>query len=246
MFVNHPKMQTCVNGYLINTGDQLVLVDTGGARLDRPNLGRLAENLKASGYRPEQVDMVLITHFHGDHVGGLLNADNSLVFPKADVRLSQTEADYWTAQENADKAPESRKPTFKMARDLAATLTAAGKWKPFIAGDEVAPGIKSMAVPGHTPGHSAYLVDSDGQRLVLWGDLVHSYAVQFTKPGVTIDFDSDQTQAAITRLRLFQQLAADKTLVGGAHLPFPGLGHVRADGSASYGWVPVEFGPVNF
>lgn len=243
-FVEHPKMQTSVNGYLINTGDKLVLVDTGGARLNRPTMGKLADNLKASGYRPEQVDTVLITHFHGDHVGGLLNADGAPVFPKAEVRMSKTEADFWTSQDNADKAAEGRKPTFKMARDLAAALSAAGKWKPFAYGEEVAPGIKAMAIPGHTPGHSAYAVNSEGQQLVLWGDLVHSYAVQFTKPGVTIDFDSDQPQAAASRAKLFQQLAADRALVGGAHLPFPGLGHVRADSDGSYAWIPAEFGPV--
>jgi glyoxylase-like metal-dependent hydrolase (beta-lactamase superfamily II) len=243
MFANYPKMQTGVNAFLINTGSKLVLVDTGAAKLFGPTLGQVVENIKASGYSPEQVDVVLITHLHADHFGGLIGADGKPVFPKAEVRVSKTDADYWLSTDVAAKAPADKQGFFKLARDASAPLIAAGKWKPFVEGDELVPGFKAVPTPGHTPGHTAYLLESDGQQLLLWGDLVHSTAVQFAKPDVTIEFDTDQKKAAESRRKVFKQTAADKTLVAGAHLPFPGLGHVRAEGKG-YAWVPVEFTPI--
>lgn len=244
MFANYPKMQTGVNAFLINTGDKLVLVDTGAAKLFGPTLGQVLENLKASGYRPEQVDAVLITHLHADHFGGLVGADGQPVFPNAQAWVPKADADFWLSPEIAAKVPADKQMFFKLARDVAAPLIAAGKWKTFSEGDALAGGFKAVPSPGHTPGHTAYQLDSDGQRLLLWGDLMHNAAVQFANPDVTIEFDVDQKQAAASRRKLYKMTATDKSLVAGAHLPFPGLGHVRAEAKGSYAWVPVEFGPV--
>jgi len=244
MFVGNPKMQTAVNAYLINTGKQLVLVDAGAAKLFGPSLGYVLENMKAAGYDPAQVDTVVITHLHGDHMGGLNDANGKPVFPNAKVMVPQADHDFWLSQAVADKAPEGMQPFFKMARDTAEPYQAAGRWFPFADGAELAPGIRAVAANGHTPGHTAYAVESDGRKLLIWGDLVHAHAVQFAKPGVSIEFDVDQKKAIATRRALMQSTAASRTLVAGMHLPFPGIGHVRAEGKGSYAWVPIEFSPL--
>lgn len=244
MFVGNPKMQTAVNAYLINTGSNLVLVDAGAAKLFGPSLGHVLENMKAAGYEPSQVDTVVITHLHGDHMGGLNDANGQPLFPKATVLVSQEDNDFWLSQKNTDDAPTERQPFFKMARDSAAPYLASGQWKTFTEGSILAPGIEAVKANGHTPGHTAYAVESEGHKLLIWGDLVHAHAVQFARPGVSIEFDIDQIQAIATRKSIMKAMAASKSLVAGMHLPFPGLGHVRAEGKGRYSWVPIEFGPM--
>lgn len=243
-FMAHPKMPTSVNAYLVNTGQALILVDAGSGALFGPAHGKLPGNLKAAGYAPEDLDMVVLTHLHGDHMGGLVTAEGKPVFPKAQVLVAKAENDYWLSEDNARAAPEGRKRFFEMAGKIAAALSASGQWRTFEGEAELAPGLRAVAAPGHTPGHTAYAVESDGQRLVIWGDLIHAHAVQFARPGVTIGFDSDQKMAAATRLGLMRTVAADKTLVAGMHLPFPGFGHVRSDGPDVFAWVPLEYAPL--
>jgi glyoxylase-like metal-dependent hydrolase (beta-lactamase superfamily II) len=242
MFVGNPKMQTAVNAYLINTGDHLVLVDTGAAKLFGPSLGYLLQNMKAAGYEPAQVDMVIITHLHPDHMGGLNDAGGQPLFPKAKVLVSQADNDFWLSQKIAAGAPTKNQQYFKMARDIAAPYLASGQWKTFSEGSVLVPGIQAVKANGHTPGHTAYAVESEGKKLLIWGDLVHAHAVQFARPGVSIEFDIDQKKAIATRRSIMKAMAASKSLVAGMHLPFPGIGHVRADGKGRYSWVPIEFG----
>ncbi|MBK7354967.1 MBL fold metallo-hydrolase [Propionivibrio sp.] len=244
MFVGNPKMQTAVNAYLINTGSHLVLVDTGAAKLFGPSLGYVLQNMKASGYEPEQVDTVIITHLHADHIGGLNDASGKPLFTKAKVLVAQADGDYWLSQKVADGAPTEVQPFFKMARDSAAPYLASGQWNTFTPGSVLVPGIVAVKANGHTPGHTAFAVESEGQKLLIWGDLVHAHAVQFARPGVSIEFDVDQKQAIATRRGIMKDVAASKSLVAGMHLPFPGIGHVRADGKGRYSWVPIEFAPM--
>lgn len=244
MFVGNPKMQTAVNAYLINTGEHLVLVDTGAGKLFGPSLGHVLQNMKAAGYEPSQVDTVLITHMHPDHIGGLDDANGQPLFPKARILVSQAESDFWLSQKEADAAPAKIKSRFKMARDIAAPYLATGRWKTFREGSVLVPGIQAAQAYGHTPGHTAYAVESEGQKLLIWGDLVHAHAVQFARPGVSIDFDINQKQAIATRRRIMEAVAVSKSLVAGMHLPFPGIGHVRPDGKGRYSWVPIEFAPL--
>jgi glyoxylase-like metal-dependent hydrolase (beta-lactamase superfamily II) len=234
---------TSVNGFLINTGSTLVLVDTGGGALFGEGIGNLVANLKASGYTPDQVDLILITHMHGDHVGGLV-ADGQIVFPNATVRADQHDADYWLSQANMDKAPEAMKRFFQGAMASMNPYVAAGKFKPFDGDTQIIPGIKAMAARGHTPGHTIYAIESNGQKLVLWGDLMHVAAVQFVEPQVTIKFDSDSKAAAVQRKKDYADAAKGRYLVAGAHLTFPGIGHIRAQGKG-YAWVPVDYTPVH-
>ncbi|EKD35834.1 MAG: hypothetical protein ACD_75C01761G0005 [uncultured bacterium] len=245
MFVGNPKMQTAVNAYLINTGDHLVLVDTGAAKLFGPSLGYVLQNMKASGYDPAQVDTVVITHMHPDHIGGLDDAGGQPLFPKAQIMVSQVDSDFWLSEKTADEAPTDVQPFFKMARDSAAPYLASGQWKTFSAGSVLVPGIEAVKANGHTPGHTAYAVESEGQKLLIWGDLVHAHAVQFARPGVSIEFDIDQKQAIATRRSIMKAMAASKSLVAGMHLPFPGIGHVRAEGKGKYSWVPIELRAQN-
>ena len=237
-FLKSP-VETSVNAYLINTGTKLVLVDTGAAGLFGPTLGRLAESLKSAGYQAEQVDEIYITHMHPDHVGGLM-AGEKMAFPNAVVRADKRDADFWLSQANLDNAPAEGKGFFQGAMASLNPYVAAGKFKPFDGNTELAPGIKAMAAPGHTPGHSLYVVESGGRKLVLWGDLMHVAAVQFAEPSVTIAFDTDSKNAAVQRKRAYAEAAKQGYLVGSAHLSFPGLGHLRAEGKG-YTFVPVNY-----
>jgi glyoxylase-like metal-dependent hydrolase (beta-lactamase superfamily II) len=237
-FLKDP-VETSVNGFLINTGSKLVLVDTGTGTLFGPTLGKLLSNLKASGYRPEQVDEVYITHMHDDHVGGL-SADGKRVFPNAIVRAAQQEADFWLSKARMDAAPQDRKDAFQSAMNMLSPYVSAGKFKPFTGDTELGPGVRAAAAPGHTAGHTMYVVESKGQTLVLWGDLMHAAAVQFADPAVTIQYDMDSGMAALQRKKVFADAAEKRYWVAGAHLSFPGIGHLRTAGSG-YAFVPVNY-----
>lgn len=232
-------LETSTNAFLINTGAKLVLVDTGAGAYFGPTLGKLAANLKAAGYRPEQVDEIYITHLHPDHVGGLAEHGQRL-FPNAIVRAAKADSDYWMSQANAGKAPGDKKGFFEPAMQSLAPYVQAGKFTPIERDGELAPGISAMAAPGHTPGHTVYLVQSRGRKLLLIGDLVHVAAVQMDHPEVTIGFDSDAKAAYTARRTFFDAANKDGELVGGAHLQFPGLGHLVGQGNG-YRWVPVNY-----
>nr|ABD92795.1 mpd [Sphingomonas sp. Dsp-2] len=256
-------LETSVTGYLVNTGSKLVLVDTGAAGLFGPTLGRLAANLKAAGYQPEQVDEIYITHMHPDHVGGLMVGEQ-LAFPNAVVRADQKEADFWLSQTNLDKAPDDEskgifkgamaslnpyvkagsKGIFKGAMASLNPYVKAGKFKPFSGNTDLVPGIKALASHGHTPGHTTYVVESQGQKLALLGDLIIVAAVQFDDPSVTIQLDSDSKSAAVERKKAFADAAKGGYLIAATHLSFPGIGHIRAEGKG-YRFVPVNYSVVN-
>ena len=235
----HGPLETSVNAYLVNTGTRLVLVDAGAGTLFGPTLGKLLASLQAAGYKPEQVDDVFLTHMHPDHVGGL-SANGQRVFPNATLHADKRDSDFWLSQANLDKAPDAMKGFFQGAMASVNPYVAAGKYQPFEADGEPVPGIRTIASPGHTAGHTSYLVESKGQQLLVVGDLVHVAAVQFADPGVTIAFDTDAKPAAASRETVFKLAAKDGALVGAAHLQFPGLGHLRAAGK-SWQWVPSNY-----
>ncbi len=232
-------VETSVNAFLINTGSKLVLVDAGSGTLFGPTLGKLGANLRAAGYQPEQIDEIYITHMHADHVGGL-SADGKALFPKAIVRADQREADYWLSQKNLDAAPAEAKDFFRGAMASMQPYVESGRFQPFDGDTELAPGIRAVAARGHTPGHAVYVVESEGRKLVLWGDLMHVAAVQFPDPSVTIQFDVDSKAAAVQRRKAFAAAARQGLWVGASHLSFPGLGHLRPDGKG-YDWIPANY-----
>lgn len=244
MFAGYPVMQGTVNAYLVNTGANLVLVDAGGSKSFNPNLGHLLDNLAAAGYTPEQVDTVLLTHMHPDHTGALTDGAGKPLFPNAQIFTSQAESDFWLSVEVQKKSPEAMQPMFKSAQAVAAPYKANGRWQTLADGATPVPGITVLAAPGHTPGHSVYEVSSEGQTLLIWGDIVHVHSVQFASPTTAIAFDVDQKMAVETRLAIMNKAASGKLLVAGMHLPFPGIGHVRMDTETSYAWVPLEYAPL--
>jgi glyoxylase-like metal-dependent hydrolase (beta-lactamase superfamily II) len=227
------------NAFLVNTGTKLVLIDTGAGSGMGATTGKVLTNMKAAGYKPEQVDEIYITHMHGDHIGGL-TADGKRVFPNAVVRAAQAEGDYWLSNAKMDAAPADKKDGFKNAMAMLNPYVTAGKYKPFIGDMELVPGIHSMAAAGHTPGHTVYVVESKGEKLILWGDVMHVAAVQFPDPSVSIGFDYDVAAAKGSRAKVFADAAASGAMVGGAHLPFPALGHLRKAGTG-YEFVPVNY-----
>lgn len=238
-------IQSPINGYLIHTGDHLVLIDAGAGRLfhqdGKPDMqGNLVANLKASGYRPEQVDTIVVTHLHGDHTGGL-SANGKAVFPKAKVYANRIDHEYWLSEQTAAAAPVERQIFFTMAMQSTRPYLNNNQWTPIESGEEIVPGIKAVSAFGHTPGHTAFEITSEGERLLVWGDIIHSHAVQFSHPEVSIEYDSDTEKAKSTRMEFLQKVAEEDELVAGMHLPFPGIGHVRIDDYGKYRWIPVEY-----
>lgn len=238
-----PGVQTAVTAYLVHTGDRLVLIDAGAAACFGPTLGNIPDNLRAAGYKPEDVDMVLLTHMHPDHLCGLLTTDQQPAFPNAQIWAAREDADHWLSAEVATAAPEGAQGMFKLAQQAVAPYQAANRFQTFAPGDTLTAGIRVLPTPGHTPGHTSYLLESGDQTLLVWGDIVHSHAVQFRHPEVAIEFDSNKEQAIATRKAVFEQASREGWGVAGAHLPFPGLGHIRAE-AGHYAWVPLPYAPL--
>src|SRR5258707_3685780 len=229
-------------GFLVNTGKQLILVDAGaGTWWGGAALGRLAGSLRSAGYTPEEVDIVLVTHLHSDHVGGLTTQGGKRVFPNADVYVAKAASDFWLSPEIAAKAPKDAQPFFQSAQDIAAPYIKAGKWHTFSCSEPIVDGMRLVPLPGHTPGHTGYEFSSKGQKILFWGDIIHAQRVQLQHPEVTAIFDIDQTAAAATRNQLLAKLAREDVLIAAPHTSlFPALGRLRKDGSG-YSWVPVVF-----
>jgi len=233
-----------VNAYLINTGEKLILIDsgTGPSGMFGPTLGQVLKNLAASGYSPEQVDEVYFTHMHPDHIGGLLTPAGA-AFPNAVLRLDRRELAYWTDAEQAKKTPEGLRPFFSFAEAALKPYIDAGRIKPFDGNTQLAPGIQAISAVGHTLGHTTYNIESDGKRMMVWGDIMHVGAIQFAQPQVTIAFDTDSPAAAKARAIVFAKAADDRVIVAAAHQPFPGIGHLRHVGTG-YEFVPLPYGGV--
>lgn len=233
--------ESSMNQFLVNTGGRLVLVDAGAGTFFGPTLGRTLASLRAAGYTPEQVDDVVITHMHLDHTGGLVH-DGERSFPNATVHIARAEHDFWMQPANASKVPEGVRQSFAVAREALQPYSDAGKLVTFDGEAVIAPGVRAIRLPGHTVGHTGYAIESRGETLLAWGDVVHAAAIQFADPSVRIVWDSDGQAARRERDAVLAQAAKEGFIVAGAHLPFPGLGHVtRAADGKGYVFVPVTY-----
>ncbi|WP_263264759.1 MBL fold metallo-hydrolase [Pseudomonas sp. RIT-PI-S] len=240
--VDPARMRTHFNTFLVNTGSHLILVDTGAGQCIGETAGSLVGNLRAAGYEPEQVDTILLTHLHLDHVCGLVDGQGAALFNQAKVYVEQAEADYWLSSANMAKAPAAARELFEIAQRSVAPYKAAGRLQTFVPPAAPVPEVQTQLEAGHTPGSTTYRFTSAGHSIVFIGDLVHSLAVQFEHPEVGIHFDSNSPQAIATRRAVFGGLADGDAWVGAAHLPFPGLGHISRHGKV-FEWVPALYGP---
>ena len=228
-----------LNTVVVNTGDKMVLIDTGTGGKFQSTSGHVIENLAAAGYSPDQVDLIVFTHFHPDHLWGISDRTNGkLLFPNAQFVGTDVEHGFWAAPGLSGKMPAEMK---AMVDATQANLALLGqRFSPVKAGAELAPGIHSVDTPGHTPGHTSVLLSSGSDTLLLTGDVIHNAAISLQHPDWPIGFDMDPTLAGKTRAAFLDRVAADKTLVASYHLPFPGVGHIVRD-AGTYRWVPVEW-----
>jgi glyoxylase-like metal-dependent hydrolase (beta-lactamase superfamily II) len=233
-FLPPTMMEIQFNPVLVNTGQQLVLFDSGNGIARRPNAGNLLQLLQAAGYDAGQVDVVVITHMHPDHIGGLME-EGKVAYPNARYVTGSTEYEFWSKDDRLSG------PTEKAARLVQSNVVPLADQITFI-GDqaEVVPGINGIDAFGHTPGHMAYLIESGGRQLLIWGDAANHYVMSVQRPDWHVSFDADKEAAAATRRRLFDQAATDRIPVSGYHMPFPAVGYIEKSGS-DYRWVPASY-----
>jgi glyoxylase-like metal-dependent hydrolase (beta-lactamase superfamily II) len=226
----HPFIPT-----LVNTGKELVLFDAGfGAMRRADGAGLLRARMAEAGYRPEDVDIVVLTHGHPDHVAGLIEGGEP-AFPNARYVLSAAEFDFWQRGENIREARKATRELF-----VKTVVPLANKMSFIKPSDDVVTGIRAIDASGHSPGMLAFHVESNGRAVLIWADTALQYVMSLQRPEWQVDVDDDKDKAVATRKRIYDMVATDKLCAIGFHMPFPGNGYVdRFQGS--YRWVPASY-----
>jgi glyoxylase-like metal-dependent hydrolase (beta-lactamase superfamily II) len=243
------KATNWYNPMVINTGSKLVAIDVGGGHVasqqSKGTLGQFQANLAAASIDKNAIDVVILSHLHGDHINGLLDAENKLVFPNAELLLPTVDINYWMDDSNASRVPDPVKPQFgNVKRVLGALKAANAKTTQYEGNKELVPGITSMHNPGHTPGHHSFTISSGAARIIHQVDVTAGNGVLFArKPNWYFLFDVDGPLAEQTRHKFYDMVITDKIRVQGFHLPFPAVGFIEKDG-AGYRWVPDTWSPV--
>jgi glyoxylase-like metal-dependent hydrolase (beta-lactamase superfamily II) len=227
-----------INTILVNTGGKLVLIDAGcGVDKFQNTNGRLLGHLASAGYAPGDIDMILFTHFHFDHLWGISDSKNaSLLFPSAEFIASEAEVAFWSDPGLPGKVPAKQQPLVTQTN----LKLASPRLRQIKAGAEVAPGVTTFDTAGHTPGHMSVHISSGREEMLLTGDVVADPEIGFLHPEWAFGFDLDAPLATKARMAFLDRAAADKTLVGSYHLPFPGFGHVVREGNG-YRWLPEDW-----
>jgi glyoxylase-like metal-dependent hydrolase (beta-lactamase superfamily II) len=235
-----PTPVISLSAFLLQTVDSCILIDAGGADMT-PGTGRLAANLDHAGVAVDDISLILLTHMHPDHIGGLITPDGLAVFPNARLLVPDADAAVFLSTAIAETVPEQVKPVFAKARAVAAAYE--GRFERFQDAPDLASGVTAVPLPGHSPGHTGYRVASGGQSLLIWGDVVHVPGLQFSHPEIGMIFDADPALAEHTRRDAFAAAAQGGELVAGMHLPFPCFGHLVPDGSA-FRFAPIVWSPT--
>lgn len=230
---------TCV---VVNTGSRLILIDAGTGGHLAPTAGQLYENMAAAGVDPKAVDMVLVSHFHPDHIAGIRLKDGTLAFPNAELVVPEAEWAFWMDEGEMGRAPEALLGAFKQVRRVFGPV--AQDVRRYAPDSEPAPGITALPAPGHTPGHTAFRIASGAEHMIIWSDTTNHPALFVRNPGWHAVFDMDPGLAESTRRRMLDMVSADRTLVAGYHFPFPAVGHLARRATNEFAFVPATWDPA--
>ncbi len=239
-FATADAYRSSINAFLVETGGRRILIDAGGAQSGIGSLGRLGSTLAAIGIGPETVDALLITHLHPDHAGGAFDETGAATFERAEMILHTGEHAHW---HDDTLVTDANRGYVELARKAVVAYAREGRLTLFDSDSEVAPGLFAEFLPGHTPGHTGYRIESGNDALLIWGDIVHIPPVQMKRPEIGIAFDSDGAQAEVTRRRILERAVTERLKIAGMHMPWPGIGHVERDGTG-YRFVtaPHDYG----
>jgi glyoxylase-like metal-dependent hydrolase (beta-lactamase superfamily II) len=235
------------NPIVVNTGSRLVVVDmgTGEANYQRTNgvAGQLLTNMAAAGIDPKAIDTVLISHYHGDHINGLLRADNSLTYPNAEVLVPALEHKYWMDDGEMSRASSPRiVDIFKNVRRVVSG-DVLKRLRTYEWDKEVLPGVTAVGTPGHTPGHTSHIVSSGPNSVYVQADVTHAPYLFARHPGWHAFYDHEPIQAEATRRKVYDMLAAEKMTVQGFHYPFPSVAHIEKT-ATGYQEIPILWNPI--
>ena len=239
-----PKDQMTIifNPMVVNTGSNLILIDTGYGAVGPKTAGQLQANMAASGIDPKAIDIVVISHLHPDHINGLVGADGGIAFPNAEIKMPAPDVAFWMDDGIMSCAPEGRLlDYFKNVRRVMGVVSS--KVTKYEWDKEVASGITAFATVGHTPGHTSFVIASGSGRLLVQSDVTNHPALFVRNPGWSAVFDVDGPKAIETRRKFYDMAVAEKSPIAGFHYPFPSLGHVEKDGT-SYRLVPIAWNTV--